>query len=93
MYPKVFDLYNHCSDDLKKSLDIGREFEQKIRVEEDNLKLEGKRKQAEEFDKEMKGEKESATEEERETQKLVGQALKKKQKEDEEKKHDEVLYR
>jgi len=68
MYPKVFDLYNHCSDELKKSLDIGREFEQKLRTEEDNLKLEGKLKQAAEYDKEAKGEKEAATAEERETQ-------------------------
>jgi ubiquitin carboxyl-terminal hydrolase 14 len=42
MYPKVFDLYNHCTDELKKSLDLGREFEQKIREEEDNAKLAGK---------------------------------------------------
>lgn len=41
-YPKVFDLYNHCSDELKKSLDLGREFEAKIRQEEDELKLAGK---------------------------------------------------
>ena len=27
MYPKVFDLFNFCSDDLKKSLDHGREFD------------------------------------------------------------------
>jgi ubiquitin carboxyl-terminal hydrolase 14 len=24
MYPKVLDIYNHCSDELKKSLDHGR---------------------------------------------------------------------
>jgi len=44
MYPKVFDLYNFCSDELKKSLDLGREFEAKLREEEDNAKLEGKKK-------------------------------------------------
>ena len=33
MYPKVFDIYSHCSDELKKSLDLGREFEQKLRAE------------------------------------------------------------
>lgn len=27
MYPKIFDLYPFCSDELKKSLDHGREFE------------------------------------------------------------------
>ena len=26
MYPRVLDLYNFCSDELKKSLDLGREF-------------------------------------------------------------------
>lgn len=50
LYPRVFDLYNHCSDELKKSLDHGREFEEKLRAEEDSLKLEGKRKEAEGFD-------------------------------------------
>ena len=39
MYPKVFDCYNYCSDELKKSLDFGREFEQKLRAEEDRLNL------------------------------------------------------
>jgi ubiquitin carboxyl-terminal hydrolase 14 len=43
-FPKVFDIYNHCSDELKKSLDLGREFEAKLRAEEDSAKLEGKRK-------------------------------------------------
>jgi ubiquitin carboxyl-terminal hydrolase 14 len=46
MYPKVLDLYNHCSDELKKSLDLGREFEEKLRIEEDEAKLEGKKKDA-----------------------------------------------
>tara|TARA_B110000285_G_scaffold139185_1_gene155756 strand:+ start:367 stop:750 length:384 start_codon:yes stop_codon:yes gene_type:complete len=26
-YPRVLDVYEHCSDELKKSLDHGREFE------------------------------------------------------------------
>lgn len=47
MFPKIFDIYNHCSDDLKKSLDHGREFEAKLRAEEDEVKLEGKKKEAE----------------------------------------------
>jgi len=31
MYPRVLDIYNYCSPDLKKSLDHGREFDAKIR--------------------------------------------------------------
>lgn len=40
-FPKIFDLYDFCSDDLKKSLDLGREFERKLREEEDNKRLQG----------------------------------------------------
>ena len=93
MYPKVFDLYNHCSDELKKSLDLGREFESKLRAEEDDLKLQGKIKQSEVYDKEMKGEKDAENDEEKEKKRLVGEALKKQEKLDEDKKHDQVLYR
>jgi hypothetical protein len=49
-YPKVFDLYSHCSDELKKSLDLGREFEQKLRVEQDEAILSGKQADAKESD-------------------------------------------
>lgn len=76
MYPKIFDIYNHCSDELKKSLDHGREFESKLRSVEDNAKLEGKLKKEKQYDKEMKGEDEE-TKEEREENKLVGEARKK----------------
>jgi ubiquitin carboxyl-terminal hydrolase 14 len=41
-FPKVLDLYDICSEDLKKSLDLGREFARKIREEEDSKRLEGK---------------------------------------------------
>lgn len=92
MFPKVLDIYNFCSNDLKKSLDFGREFEAKLRAEEDEARLEGKRKEAEQYDKEMKGESEE-TKEERDQKKLVGAALKKQLKEEQHKKHDEVLYR
>ena len=62
-YPRVFDLYNFCSDELKKSLDHGRDFEQKLRAEEDKAKLEGKQKQAAESDAQLKGEALAETEE------------------------------
>jgi ubiquitin carboxyl-terminal hydrolase 14 len=51
MYPKVLDLYEFCSDGLKKTLDAGREVEQKHRSEEDRMILEGKQKHSEENDK------------------------------------------
>jgi len=38
-FPKVFDIYDFCTTELKKSLDLGREFERKLREEEDNLRL------------------------------------------------------
>jgi ubiquitin carboxyl-terminal hydrolase 14 len=41
-FPKVLDVYDHCTDELKKSLDLGREFERKLREEEDARKLTGK---------------------------------------------------
>ncbi len=54
-FPKVFDIYDFCTDELKQSLDLGREFERKLREEEDNKRLQGQ-------DVEMKDE--SATQEE-----------------------------
>lgn len=56
MYPRIFDLYPFCSAELKKSLDHGREFQAKLREEEDNARLEGKKKEAEESDKMVSGE-------------------------------------
>ena len=41
-FPKVFDIYELCTDDLKKSLDVGREFDRKIREAEDVRRLTGK---------------------------------------------------
>jgi ubiquitin carboxyl-terminal hydrolase 14 len=38
-FPKVLDIYDFCTDELKKSLDVGREFERKLREEEDNRRL------------------------------------------------------
>ena len=32
-FPKVFDIYDYCSDDLKKQLDLGGDYERKIREE------------------------------------------------------------
>ena len=40
-FPKNFDIYEFCTDELKKSLDLGREFDRKQREEEDNRRLQG----------------------------------------------------
>ena len=44
MYPKVLDIYNFCTPELKSSLDHGRQFEAKLREEEDKERLEGIKK-------------------------------------------------
>ena len=66
---------------MKKSLDLGRDFERRIREEEDAKKLAGKE------DVEMK----DATKTEEEKQ--INKVDKKKQKEMEQKISDEMLYR
>ena len=53
------DVYEFCSDELKKSLDHGRDFEIKMREEQDNKILEGK------TDVEMKDESKEDKEEEK----------------------------
>lgn len=40
-YPRVLDVYEFCSDELKKSLDAGREFERNEREVEDAKRLAG----------------------------------------------------
>ena len=86
-FPKVFDIYELCTDDLKKSLDVGREFERKIREEEDAKRLSGKDSEKKDGDEEMK----DATKEESKTGPIVNK--KQLQKELEQKVSDEVLYR
>lgn len=93
MYPKVLDLYEFCSDNLKKTLDEGRAIEQKHRSEEDRVRLEGKQKDSLENDKQVSGESEAQTDEEKEAKKIVGKAAKLKEAEEESKRHDEILYR
>jgi len=92
MYPKIMDMYNFCSDSLKQTLNEGRAIQEKQRAEEDAARLEGKRKLAEENDKQAKGEAEMSTTEERKEKQLVGKAAKAKMQEEEDKRHDEILY-
>jgi len=63
-YPKVLDIYEFCSDGLKKQLDAGRELERKEREIEDTRIKEEKAGQ----DVEMKDE----SEESKQTKKAVG---------------------
>lgn len=77
-FPKMFDIYDFCTDELKKSLDLGRDFERRLREEEDAKKLSG-------ADTEMA----DATEE----AKTAKPADKKSLKEKEVKVSDEMLYK
>lgn len=79
-YPRTLDVYEHCSDELKKSLDLGREFDAKLRKEEDERILEGKKNDAKMNDAEVDGKVEAQTEEEKEQKKLVGAAQKEEKK-------------
>jgi len=81
-FPKVLDVWEFCTDELKKSLDCGREFETKQREEEDNRNLTNK-----DQDVEMKEESKE------EKPKLTGVAAKLAFKQDQIKLDDEKLYR
>ena len=107
-YPRNLDVYEFCSDDLKKSLDQGRDHDEKLR-EEDDIRRHGKTKaqkeaEAKEQKKDPKADVEMAEtkEETHETifeykdkngKKLVGAAAKAAQRLAQLKKHDEILYR
>jgi len=41
-YPKLLDIWEFCTDELKASLNEGRKFEEKLREEEDTKALTGK---------------------------------------------------
>jgi len=62
-FPKVLDLFEFCTDQLKQGLDLGREYDQKLRAEEDAKILEGKL-QIEKKDKEGDVQMKDADEEE-----------------------------
>ena len=40
-YPLVLDTYQWCTEELKKSLKLGRDYEQKLRKAEDDAALSG----------------------------------------------------
>lgn len=63
-YPRVLDLYKFCSESLQATLDEGRKVEDEQRQEEDAIRLQAKKEQAEENDKQVAG-KDTETKEER----------------------------
>lgn len=77
----MFDIYDHCTEELKKSLDLGRDFERRLREEEDVRKLTGKDKE----DVAMKDEEQKSV-----ATKPMDKLLKKAE---EIKREDEILYR
>ena len=92
MYPKIMDMYNFCSDSLKETLKEGRALQEKQRIEDDAAILEGKKAMATENDKQVSGESEAMSKDDRKEKQLVGQAAKAKMQAEEDKKHDEMLY-
>ena len=50
-FPKVLDIWEFCTDELKASLDQGRQFEAKLRAEEDEKALGDKPANANEEEK------------------------------------------
>jgi len=94
-FPKVFDLFEFCTDELKTSLLQGRNLDSKNREAEDAIRLAGldeeqKRKTAADSgDVEMRDEEEKKEE----APKLVGAMAKAAKVQEEIKAHDDLLYR
>lgn len=100
-FPKTMDVYNFCSDELKKSLDAGRDFETKL-LEEEDSKRGGTNKTGEVEQKKEASEDVEMKEETKEDikvyidhtgKRLVGEAAKAAEKSDRERAHDRKLYR
>lgn len=83
-FGKQLDVFEFCSDQLKKSLECGREFEAKMLEEEEAQRQEGLKEDVEMKEEESK---------EPSKPKLVGQAAKLQMKQDIIKAEDEKLYR
>lgn len=56
-------MYDFCSDELKKSLDQGREFKAKLREEEDNKNLGAKKAEGEDVEMKEEGKVQEETKE------------------------------
>lgn len=91
-FPKNLDIYEFCTDELKKSLDLGRDFERRLREEEDEKRLTGKSADVDMKDEEA-GSASTIVAAAHEEEKVSALAAKKKRKEEEVKVSDEMLYR
>ena len=78
-FPLQLDTYPFCSEDLKKSLKFGRDFELKQRKEEDDKILAGLTMKEEEEKKEKSGDVEMKDESKEEESKVNKKQVKKKQ--------------
>lgn len=85
-YPRTLDVFEFCSEQLKKGLELGRDFERKQREAEDTKALNNK-----DGDVEMKDESQEESKEEK--PQLVGKAAKMAVKQEQIKKDDAALYR
>lgn len=93
-YPRVLDIYEFCSDALKKQLDAGRDLERIEREQEDAKRLAGLAAQEEATKPGQDVEMKDANEEVKEAKKkAVGAAAKAEEKLRMLKKDDEKLYR
>ena len=54
-YPRVLDLYKFCSESLKSTLDVGRKIDDEQRQLEDDIRLQAKKDQSKENDKQVDG--------------------------------------
>ena len=97
-FPKVFDLFEFCSDELKESLMQGRNMEAENRAKEDADNLAGKEEEEKKSaaanaggDVEMEEEKKE--DDSVQKKKLVGDAAKAARQAEQIKKHDEILNR
>ena len=79
-FPKVFDLFEFCTDELKESLMQGRNMEAENRAKEDAANLTGKeeeeKKQAAAAGGDVEMEEEKKEDESMQKKKLVGDAAK-----------------
>lgn len=109
VFPKVLDIYEYCSDELKAKLMEGRNLDSKLREEEDNKALTGQEEEKKEDNGDVDMKDESKPAETADGTSAAGAAMNSKQQSDQEKlvgakakaawvmenikKHDAALYK
>jgi len=84
-FPKILDMYDYCSDDLKKTLDTGRAYEKKL----DEERSQASHDKFDAYKKQLEAEGKMISED----NKALFKQFKDDQKEEEVRQHDETLYR